>query len=194
MRQLRWAFTGVSLSESKTRPRAKAKWHRDLGCVIPERDWIESWVSVHKAPTSDKVRSFLWKLMHRCLNLLCYEHNAIYYGRGDIAPSQAKPRFTCSSNVRRPRIYGRRLMPKLERWAALSPRTRILGAPPSVSLCQALIGRIDIPADNPPPLSHTGIFGSGNRGRRCGEPQWRPFGTCAAQLSSVQLRWQNLSA
>jgi hypothetical protein len=35
------------------------------------------------------------------------------------------------------------------------PRSRILGAPPSESLCQALLGRLDIPADNPPPSGHT---------------------------------------
>ena len=38
VRQLRWAFNGVSLPESKTRPRAEAKWYRDFGGSIPERD------------------------------------------------------------------------------------------------------------------------------------------------------------
>jgi hypothetical protein len=38
VRQLRWAFTGASLPESKTRPRAEAKWYRDFGGSIPERD------------------------------------------------------------------------------------------------------------------------------------------------------------
>ncbi len=87
MRQLRWALTGAFLPESKIRPRAEAKWHRDFGSAFSERDWINTWLSVHKAPTSGKVRSFLWKLLHRRLNLLCYEHNAIFYGRGDRCPT-----------------------------------------------------------------------------------------------------------
>ena len=85
MRQLRWTFNGISMPTSNC-PRAEEKWHRDMVCLIPERDWIASWVAVHKAPTSSKVRSFLWKLMHRCLNLLFYEYNAICYGRGDMCP------------------------------------------------------------------------------------------------------------
>ena len=87
VRQLRWAFTGALLPKSNTRPRAEAKWHRDFGSALSERDWIDAWLSVHKAPTSGKVRSFLWKLLHRRLNLLCYEHNAIFYGRGDRYPT-----------------------------------------------------------------------------------------------------------
>jgi hypothetical protein len=84
--QLRWAFNGISLPESMTWPSAEAEWHRGMVCLIPERDWIASWSAVHKAPTSGKVRSFLWKLMHRRLSLLCYEHNANYYDRQDIFP------------------------------------------------------------------------------------------------------------
>ena len=49
VRQLRWAFTGALLPESKTRPRAEAKWHRDFGSAFSERDWIDAWLSVHKA-------------------------------------------------------------------------------------------------------------------------------------------------
>jgi hypothetical protein len=88
VRQLRWAFTGASLPESKTRPRAEAKWHRDFYSASSERDWIDTWLSVHKAPTSGKVRSFLWN--HRRLNLLCYEEETCAL----FAPSPAKQRFT----------------------------------------------------------------------------------------------------
>ncbi len=151
-------------------------------------------------PPSGKVRSFLWKLLHRRLNLMCYEHNAIFYGRGDMCPICA---LSCETEIH--------LFVECEAAAHLwqaaddqveaigcplpsDPRSRILGAPPSESLCQALLGCLDIPADNPLPRVIPSTFGSGSRGQRCKESQWQPFGTCAALLSSGQLRWQNLSA
>ncbi len=42
VRQLHWAFNGISLPESKTRPRAEAKLYRDMAGLIPEWDWIAS--------------------------------------------------------------------------------------------------------------------------------------------------------
>ena len=99
--------------------------------------------------------------MHRRLNLLCYEHNAIYYGRGNMCPL-----CTLSSKIEIHLFVECETTSHL--WQAADaqagamgcplpsdPRSRILGAPPSVSLCQALIERFDIPADNPPPSSHT---------------------------------------
>ena len=161
VRQLRWAFTVALLPESKTRPRAEAKWHRDFDCALSERDWSDAWLSVHKAPTSGKVRSFLWKLMHRRLPLLCYDHIALLYGRGDTCPL-----CSLSSETAIHLLVECETADLLWQMAddlaeemgcplPSDPRSRILGATPSESLCQALLSRLDIPADNPPPSTHT---------------------------------------
>ena len=95
VRQLRWAFTVALLLESKTRPRAEAKWHRDFGSALSERDWIDAWLSVHKAPTSGKVRSFLWKLMHRRLPLLWLGWVFLYPRVPSRGYSEPPPRMHC---------------------------------------------------------------------------------------------------
>jgi hypothetical protein len=155
VRQLRGAFTAEALPGSVSRPRAKKKWAKDLSCIISEAEWQERWLALHKVPTSGRVRSFLWRLVHRRLPLLGYPHVAQHYNHDDICPLCSSDRETaihCFSDC----DFTDHLWKPVEDVATgisihLPPglQSRVIGVTPWVALCQSSSYR--------PPISARGL-------------------------------------
>ena len=94
VRRFRRASNVAALPESASHPKAESKWNRDLNCLISEVEWAEKLIAIHKAPTSGRICSFAWRLLHRRLPLLGYTHVTQHYNCEDVCPLCASDRET----------------------------------------------------------------------------------------------------